>query len=337
MMGGRIHVESEYGVGSVFSIRIPQRIVSAEPIGDFRAKLEKSMEAARESDHLFRAPDARILSVDDTRRNLADAAGLLKDTGIQTDTAESGAAALQLSRENHYDLILLDQRMPVMDGTETLRRLRAQENGIPTPVICLTADALTGAKEHYLSEGFDDYLSKPIDSRALKQMLMQYLPPDKILPAEDAPVQRANTADAGRFDALRQAGIDTAAGLGYCQNDTELYAMILHEFVQSAAVKKRDLERYFDAHDAKNYGILVHALKSASRTIGAETLAQEAAALEQAADADHWDDLTNGHAALLAHFDAVVKQIADATGDTVSADSAPEEEILEFFPENCNV
>ena len=177
-MGGRIHVESEYGVGSVFSIRIPQRIVSAEPIGNFRAKLEKSMEASRESDHLFRDPDARILIVDDTRMNLAVAAGLLKDTGIQTDTAESGAAALQLSRENHYDLILLDQRMPVMDGTETLRRLRAQENGIPTPVICLTADALTGAKEHYLSEGFDDYLSKPIDSRALKQMLMQYLPPD---------------------------------------------------------------------------------------------------------------------------------------------------------------
>ena len=150
-------------------------------------------------------------------------------------------------------------------------------------------------------------------------------------------MQRANTADAGRFDALRQAGIDTAAGLGYCQNDTELYAMILHEFVQSAAVKKRDLEWYFDAHDAKNYGILVHALKSASRTIGAETLASEAATLEKAADADRWANVTNGHAALLAHFDAVVKQIADATGDTVSADSAPEEEILEFFPENCNV
>ncbi len=337
MMNGSIHVESTYGAGSVFTVRIPQRIVSTEPIGDFRAKLERSMDSTRAADQLFRAPDARILIVDDTRMNLSVAAGLIRDTGIQTDTAESGAAALQLCSVKHYDLILLDQRMPVMDGTETLRRLRAQEDGLPTPVICLTADALTGAKEHYLSAGFDDYLSKPIDSRALKQILMRYLPQDKILPADEIPQPKTDTAEADRFAVLRQAGIDIVTGLGYCQEDTELFAMILHEFVQSADAKKRDLARYFGEHNLKDYGILVHALKSAARMIGAESLAKEAAALEKAADRGDWTFVEGSHSNMLEHFDAIVDEIAAAAGDAMQTGAAPEdEEILEFFPAHCS-
>ena len=341
MMGGSIYVESEYGKGSVFTILLPQKVISVEPIGNFHEKFEASIQTQHASEDLFRAPEACILIVDDTRMNLSVVAGLLKDTEIQMDTADSGAEALRLCKERCYDLILLDQRMPVMDGTETLHRLRAQEDSasVNSPVICLTADALSGAKEHYLSEGFQDYLSKPIDSRALKQMLIQYLPSDKILPVMETPQQDVQSKpDDGLYAALQQLGIDTGTGLGYCQKDDELYRILLHEFVQGAAQRKRDLQRYFDTHDAKNYGILVHSLKSSSRTIGAMTLSGIAAKLEKSADADRWDILTENHFMMLRTYDDIVHAIEEAAGTepaTVPVSVADEDEILEFFPENC--
>ena len=107
----------------------------------------------------------------------------LKKTLIKIDTAESGEQAIRMARENTYDLILMDQRMPQMDGTEALMHIREQKDGknLRTPVICLTADAIIGAKERYMAEGFTDYLSKPINSHELEQTLIKYLPRDKVI------------------------------------------------------------------------------------------------------------------------------------------------------------
>ena len=130
LMGGTIHVESRYGEGSEFTIRLPQKVVSFEPVSDFQEKLETSIretEAYRES---FRAPDAHILVVDDTRMNLTVAQNLLKSTKMQIDTAGSGAEAIQMAETIHYDLILMDQRMPEMDGTEAMHRIKANERGV---------------------------------------------------------------------------------------------------------------------------------------------------------------------------------------------------------------
>ena len=148
MMGGSIRVESEFGKGSVFTVTIPQKYVSPEPIGNFRERFEKSAVEAGVPDELFRAPGARVLVVDDTRMNLTVAEGLLKNTEIQIDTAESGSEALRLTQVVPYDVILMDQRMPVMDGTEALHLIRKQAAGLNTgtPVICLTADAISGAR-----------------------------------------------------------------------------------------------------------------------------------------------------------------------------------------------
>ena len=345
MMGGSIHVESEYGKGSVFTVLLPQKVVSTEPIGDFRAKFEQSLASQHTSECLFRAPGTRILIVDDTRMNLSVAAGLLKDTEMQIDLAESGAAALQLCAQNRYDVILLDQRMPVMDGTETLRRLRAQEHDEfrQVPVICLTADALTGAKEHYIAEGFTDYLSKPIDSLSMKRLLMQYLPAEKILPpVETTPVRDPEPpAPDGLLQALQQKGIHTEAAMDYCQNDRELYRMLLEEFVQGAPKKQCDLQRFYDKHDANNYAILIHALKSSSRMIGAEALSAIAAGLEKAADADDWDTLTAEHPEMLTEYDALLAELNAAIGYvqqpvSVSVSADGEDEIMEFFPEDGN-
>ena len=169
MMGGSISVESEYGKGSRFSVYIPQKIVSADAIGDFEERFKANVIEAKTYRESVRAPTAHILIVDDTKINLTVATNLLKNTGIQIDTATGGAQSVNMAEKNEYDLILMDQRMPEVDGTEALHRIRATEAGKSrfAPVICLTADAVVGAKERYLSQGFSDYLTKPIDSYEL--------------------------------------------------------------------------------------------------------------------------------------------------------------------------
>lgn len=182
MMNGTIEVKSRYREGSEFILHIPQKVMSSETVGDCLRKTEDNSEKAYDGGDSFFAPAARVLIVDDTRMNLIVAAGLLKDTGMIIDTAGGGDEALELAAKSDYDLILLDQRMPVMDGIETLHILREREDreGKHTPVICLTADAIDGARDRYLKEGFTDYLTKPIEAKNLKKMVLKYLPEDKI-------------------------------------------------------------------------------------------------------------------------------------------------------------
>ena len=182
MMDGSIDVESEYGKGSTFTLRVPQGIENDEPIGDYRKKFHSSCAENDGYKQLFMAPDAEILVVDDTVVNLTVVKALLKKTQIKIDVAKSAAEALVKTVQKHYDTILLDNRMPGMDGAEALPIMRTQDGGLnkETPIICLTADAITGARERYLAEGFTDYLTKPIESVALERMLIKYLPKDKI-------------------------------------------------------------------------------------------------------------------------------------------------------------
>ena len=177
LMGGDIHVESKYGQGSVFTVTIPQEVASAEPVGNSRDRFEKFLENKENLQETFHAPDAHILVVDDTVMNLRVVTGLLKKTEIQIDTAASGMEAMEKAETIPYDIILMDQRMPGMDGTVAMDLIKAQEGGANnnTPFICLTADAVSGAKEKYLSQGFSDYLTKPINRKELEDMLKKYL------------------------------------------------------------------------------------------------------------------------------------------------------------------
>jgi CheY-like chemotaxis protein len=182
MMNGSIDVESEYGKGSTFTLRVPQKIAKDEVIGDYRKKFNNSFSVHDGYKELFLAPEAEILVVDDTVVNLTVVKALLKKTQIRIDVAKSAAEALVKTVQKHYDTILLDNRMPGMDGAEALPIMRTQEGGLnhETPIICLTADAISGARERYLAEGFTDYLTKPIESVALERMLLKYLPKDKV-------------------------------------------------------------------------------------------------------------------------------------------------------------
>ncbi len=182
MMGGNITVNSEYGSGSTFVITIPQKISSVEPVGNFNINTGNTDNQKKPYRVSFSATDAVILVVDDSIVNLRVAKALLRDTGLIIDTADSGNKALELTLKKKYDLILMDQRMPNMDGTEAMNSIRSQQDGlnIDTPVICMTADAIIGSKEKYINAGFDDYLSKPVKSAELEQTLIKYLPDEKI-------------------------------------------------------------------------------------------------------------------------------------------------------------
>lgn len=182
MMGGNLTVESLYGKGSTFSFVIPQKVAGTELLGNYKMAADDSEAEKDDGKKPFAAPRARILAVDDTRVNITVVKGLLKRLKVQFDSALSGAECLEKVKANHYDIILLDHMMPEMDGIETLHNMQKmkeyQENG--TVVIALTANAIVGAKEEYLREGFKDYLSKPIDSVQLEEMVHRYLPKELI-------------------------------------------------------------------------------------------------------------------------------------------------------------
>lgn len=180
LMGSELKIVSEYGKGSEFSFEIVQKVFDAAAIGDFKEKNSYSAQE-REQTKAFTAPDAKILLVDDNKMNIKVLKGLLKQNKVQTDDAISGKECLALAEQNTYDLIFIDHMMPEMDGIETLHIMKEKKLCENTPVIMLTANAIVGDRERYLAEGFDDFLSKPVIPQALNEMLLKYLPEEKIL------------------------------------------------------------------------------------------------------------------------------------------------------------
>ncbi|WP_303758253.1 response regulator, partial [Selenomonas ruminantium] len=168
-MGSSLQVESTYGVGSTFSFKLRQRVVKWEPLGDYKASYQELLKGHKKYREKFTAPEALVLMVDDNPMNLTVFKSLIKQTKVQVDTANDGDEGLLLAKEKKYDIIFLDHMMPGKDGIETLHELKKQESGPNrnTPVICLTANAISGAREQYIEAGFNDYLTKPIDTDKL--------------------------------------------------------------------------------------------------------------------------------------------------------------------------
>ena len=174
-MGGEIKVFSEYGKGSIFTVIIPQfiRSVKGDTIGEMGSR---SIEKHRTGPG-FEAPDARVLIIDDSKTNLIVAKALLRDTKAQITTGISGDECLDYVLREHFDVIFLDHRMPGMDGVETLRKMKMLDHKCQdTPVIMLTANAMSDAREFYLDQGFADFISKPITEQGICRMLEKYLP-----------------------------------------------------------------------------------------------------------------------------------------------------------------
>ena len=335
MMGGNIAVESEYGKGSTFTIRIPQKIVSEDQIGDFEIRFKTNVEETQTYEDSFVAPDAHILIVDDTKMNLAVADGLLKNTQIKIDMAGGGKEAIDLAKIKSYDLILMDQRMPEIDGTEALHEIRAksESKNKTTPIICLTADAVNGAKERYIAEGFDDYLTKPINLRELEEMLVKYLPEEKVIPVQRDSLDKNSESTDDSYGSLAAFGIDYKTGLSYCQNDETLYRSLLGEFVQSSESKLKDLSIYYEEKDWKNYAIIVHSLKSTSKMIGADKLSEIASRLETAANEENEKGIMAEHSLMIDKYKETIKAISSLI-PAPEISGSDEDWIMEFNPED---
>lgn len=183
LMHGELTVESEYGKGSTFTFTVSQQIISNTPMGDFHKRyLDIDDKNTKYRQH-FEAPNGRILVVDDVTVNLKVISNLLKETKIRVDTADSGAECLSLVTKNEYDIIFMDHMMPNMDGIVTYEKMKELPNSLnkDTPVIMLSANAISGSKDYYINAGFSDYLSKPVRSKKLEKMIMQYMPKEKLI------------------------------------------------------------------------------------------------------------------------------------------------------------
>ena len=285
MMGSTLCVDSEYGKGSNFYFTISQKVTDNTPVGDFDplGQSINDIDEAQIKRDVFVASGANVLIVDDTPLNLKVIVGLLKHTGVQIQTAASGAECIRKFGEEDYDMVFLDYRMPLMNGIETLAELKelypAKAAGVP--IICLTASAVLGDKEKMLTAGFTDYLSKPVNIGEMEAMMLKYLPPDK--------VRRVGAEETTSDSELRKLNplifhidtIDPAQGLEYC-GDAEDYMEALEIYEASIARKAEDIEKAYTSGNMETYITMVHSLKSTSKAIGAVGISGQAQALEKA-------------------------------------------------------
>ena len=282
MMDTKLEVKSVYGEGSDFSFEVLQEVQDWKVIGNFDESYRLAMEEEEAYSASFQAPESRILVTDDTVMNLTVIKGLLKETLLQVETAESGKETLQKAAEKKYDVILLDHRMPVMDGIETKQALDLMENSPnkDTPIIALTANAVSGARDLYMEAGFSDYLSKPIDAKKLEKMLLEYLPAEKvILPTDPAFVKDEASGPGDNAGLPSIDGVDPEEALKNC-GSKEVFYEAAKNFLTALPENAAKIEEYAQTSDFRNYTVLVHALKSSARLLGASELSSQAAYLE---------------------------------------------------------
>ncbi|MCR5671181.1 MAG: EAL domain-containing protein, partial [Butyrivibrio sp.] len=340
LMGGSINVESVYGKGSTFTIFLPQKIADESEIGDFKSRLAESLKERKKYKEKFTAPDANILVVDDTPMNHVVIRELLKPTLLKVETARSGMECLDKQHGKKYDLIFLDYRMPEMDGIETLAKMKEDKESpnLDTPVIVLTANAISGAKENFMKEGFDDYLSKPVESDKLEEVLIKFLPSEKVIltKAEDpgssenekepAPAEDENPQWLSKLEQ-----IDVEQGLKNC-GSIDSYLSILKVYYESVEMTQNNIETTYADKNWKDYTSYVHSLKSTSRTIGAKDLSRLAEMMENAGNALDIETIDLHQNELLNMYSIVKYSLSNIPEIAGSEEDTEEEEKEEITP-----
>lgn len=323
LMNSGLEVESEYGVGSEFYFFLEQKIISDKPVGDFRQNINTAYEERPKKRYI--APNARILVVDDNSINRKVFGNLLKRTQINVQEADGGESCLRILAQQTFDIVFLDYMMPNMDGVETLREIRKAGLCTDTPVIMLTANAIKGAKEEFLKEGFTDYLTKPIIPDKLDDMIIKYLPDDKVSECVDENIDESQTEDEIKTDALPELDeFDFDFAMGLLKSE-ELVLKVLKDFECSLGSLPDKLEELYKQiwNDGEGnsenvnmeklglYRIEVHALKSTSATVGALLLSKLARLLEVAAIESDTVKIRSLHPILLDEMSKHKKRIDD--------------------------
>lgn len=314
LMKGSIGVESEYGKGSSFYINLPQKRISQNTCGQAYKALFDAAENCSQLPELktisltlinsvefaslfaekqislpFTAPQAKILVVDDNEVNLQVAEGLLKKFGINCTKALSGYETLELLKNQKFDIIFLDHQMPGMDGLETLSKIRQKEIDLAEAeksiVVALSANAVNGAREMFLSKGFNDFLSKPVQGKDFAASLSKWLPKNLIKYSDNAKESEEKTEVMDNiippdFPVLPSEIIDVKKAVSFTDS-FETWLKVTKLFISLIKENSDKIQNYFEANDFQNFTIQVHSLKSSARIIGAESLSQIAAELEQ--------------------------------------------------------
>lgn len=303
-------------------------------------------------------PGIRVLVVDDEPMNLMVAEGIFKDYQMDVTLEESGRRAIERCGKEEFDLIFLDHMMPEMDGVETLKRIRKiyADAGSVFTVIAFTANAVSGAREMFLREGFDEFVSKPIEPLELERILRKVLPKSSVMFVDENDrnnsKQEGTNKQAGQKEGtsdgqlpekhseedkaiqLEGYGIHSRSGIQYCRGDREFYVEVLLKFAKDAKRKAKEMNDFFLKEDFENYCTMVHALKSTAKMIGADSLSENAKNLEMAAKNQDSDYIQDHHEELLAQYHQVVQGILDVydSGEN-SMNQVPEEGTAEISKE----
>jgi CheY-like chemotaxis protein len=339
-MGGDVAVESEYGKGSVFTAHIPQRVLDPRPFVSVEtAALPQG--GKKQTEVKFIAPDVRVLAVDDIETNLTVLSGLLAPYQMLLTLCASGEEAVRLVKNNPFDFVLMDHMMPGMDGVETVAQIRKWEESRQTletttlsfggaetqrnprkriPIIALTANAVSGMREMFLKQGFDDFLSKPMEIAKLDELIAKWTPAEKKLAIRGVEPGGADRGQEKVEALLVIPGVDTVKGVALCGGTVEAYKKVLSMFRKDAeerlALFKDFLtcdgpvgENNFSAEDLEALTIQAHAIKSAAGTIGAAELSAAAAALEAAGKAGDPAAIYEALPAFTEHLAALMEEI----------------------------
>ena len=316
LMGSGLKVKSIYGVGSEFYFYLKQKQTDNQIIGENLQKYYQNKKRLSDATgETFCAPDAKILVVDDNEMNLKVFQGLLKNHGMQIDTAMSGRECLSMMEKKAYHIIFMDHQMPEMDGVETLKQAALLQNNLSkyAVMIILTANAVSGAREMFLKEGFEDYLSKPIVVSKLEEMILKYLPQELIkkeTPLKEHPVDAPKPVESA---GSKIHHVNWEKGRKLCMNDEDFFREILGAIAESGY--DQELNRYFEDSDFDNYRIKVHAIKANLANIGAMGASDMAKQLELAIKTENNVAYVQEHHA---EFITVFRQVLDEVNEYLS-------------------
>ncbi len=304
-MGGTISVKSEYGKGSIFSFFIFQGVVDYSPTGDYNVLTEREARELKRGSETFIAPMAKILAVDDNITNLKVIQGILSMYQMRVDIAMSGEECLDKIQKNHYHLVLMDQMMPVMDGIETTKRIRAFDDQYmrKIPVIALTANAIRGSREMFLENGFQDYISKPMDIALLEKVLRTYLPKDFIyyVDKNDPKIQLGRE--------ITIPNVDVEKGIENYGNSRNRYFQILRYIYDDGEEQIARMRSFIEEKKYDSYTFDAHALKGLARGIGAMKLAQLAMEQEMASRDGNYFVVEEGANVLFEEYEMLLANI----------------------------
>lgn len=273
-------------------------------------------------------PGVSVLVVDDEQMNLMVADGMFKSYGMMVKTAQSGREAIEICGNESFDIIFMDHMMPEMDGVETMKVLRQQSSmGSSAPkIVALTANAVSGAREMFLREGFDEFVAKPIEAPDMERVLKKILPRNAYMFVEEEERNRllgprspesdllSVVGELDVFSVLSLSGIDTTAGIRYCMNDKSFYNELLAKFVEETESKTNALIESFERKDWDDYRIRIHAIKSNSKMIGAMDLYEVAKRLEDAAKSKDADYIEKHHEIVITDYMETSETIGLAMG-----------------------